>query len=50
MVQQHLVEGAHENHWHAELPARLPKIAADLRDGVGDSHQMTDPDEKDRHA
>jgi len=50
MVIQHLIERTEaEIRWHAELAARLPKIAADFRDGVGGPHQMTDHDAKGTH-
>jgi DNA-binding PadR family transcriptional regulator len=36
MVLRHLIERADaEVRWHGELAARIPKIAADFRDGVG---------------
>jgi hypothetical protein len=36
MVMRHLIErAAAEVRWHKELVARMPKIAADFRDGVG---------------
>ena len=45
MVIQHLIERAEaEVRWHTELAARLPKIAADFRDGVGGPHHLTSPD------
>jgi DNA-binding PadR family transcriptional regulator len=44
MVIQHLIERTEaEIRWHAELMARLPKISADFRDGIGGPHQTTDP-------
>jgi DNA-binding PadR family transcriptional regulator len=45
MVIRHLIERTEaEIRWHAELTARLPKIAADFRDGIGGPNQMTDRD------
>ena len=45
MVLQHLIErAAAEVRWHSELAARLPKIAADFRDGIGGPQQPHDPD------
>ena len=45
IVLQHLIERAEaEVRWHSELAARLPKIAADFRDGIGGPPQMDDPD------
>jgi DNA-binding PadR family transcriptional regulator len=36
MVLRHLIERAEaEARWHTELVARLPKIAADFREGIG---------------
>lgn len=50
MVIQHLIERTEaEIRWHTELAARLPKIAADFRDGIGGPHQLTDPDAKGTH-
>ena len=50
MVIRHLIERTEaEIRWHTELAARLPKIAADFRDGIGGPHQMTDPDAKGTH-
>jgi DNA-binding PadR family transcriptional regulator len=50
MVIRHLIERTEaEIRWHTELAARLPKIAADFRDGIGGLHQMTDPDAKGTH-
>lgn len=47
MVLQHLIERTEaEIRWHTELAVRLPKIAADFRDGVGGPPQLTDPDPK----
>jgi len=41
MVLQHLVERAGaEVRWHEELAARVPKIAADFRDGIGAPQQL----------
>ena len=43
MVIQHLIERTSaEVRWHEELAARLPKIAADFRDGVGGPRQQHD--------
>jgi DNA-binding PadR family transcriptional regulator len=45
MVIQHLIERTEaEIRWHTELAARLPKIAADFREGVGGPHHLTSPD------
>jgi DNA-binding PadR family transcriptional regulator len=45
MVVRHLIERTEaEIRWHTELMARLPKIAADFREGVGGPQQTTDPD------
>jgi DNA-binding PadR family transcriptional regulator len=45
MVLQHLIERASaEVRWHEELAARLPKIGADFRDGVGGPPQRHEPD------
>jgi hypothetical protein len=39
MVMRHQIERvAAEIRWHEELIARLPKIAADFREGVGGPH------------
>jgi len=47
MVLQHLIERAEaEVRWHTELAARLPKITADFRAGVGAPQQTHDPDVK----
>ena len=36
MVLRHLIErAAAEVRWHEELLGRMPKIAADFRDGIG---------------
>jgi DNA-binding PadR family transcriptional regulator len=41
MVLQHQIERASaEVRWHAELAARLPKIAADFRNGIGGPQQL----------
>lgn len=43
----HLIERcAAEVRWHEELTARLPKIAADFRDGIGGPAQLHDRDSK----
>jgi DNA-binding PadR family transcriptional regulator len=40
MVLRHLIARTEaEISWHAELAARLPKVAADFADGVGGPHQ-----------
>jgi DNA-binding PadR family transcriptional regulator len=45
MVMRHLIERSEaEVRWHTELAARLPKIAADFRDGIGGPHHLTSPD------
>jgi DNA-binding PadR family transcriptional regulator len=45
MVIQHLIERTEaEVRWHTELATRLPKVAADFRDGVGGPHHLTSPD------
>jgi DNA-binding PadR family transcriptional regulator len=45
MVMQHLIAKTEaEIRWHTELAARLPKVAADFRDGVGGPHHLTSPD------
>jgi DNA-binding PadR family transcriptional regulator len=50
MVMRHLAERAEaEVRWHTELAARLPKIVADFRDGIGGPDQMTDADAKGTH-
>jgi DNA-binding PadR family transcriptional regulator len=48
MVLLHLIERcAAEVRWHEELAARLPKIAADFRNGVGGPvFRLTNPDSK----
>ncbi len=47
MVMQHLIERAEaEVRWHTELAARLPKIAADFRDGIGGPVALSGPDAK----
>jgi DNA-binding PadR family transcriptional regulator len=44
MVLRHLIERADaEVRWHTELAARLPKIAADFRAGIGGPSQLTEP-------
>jgi DNA-binding PadR family transcriptional regulator len=46
MVCAHLIERQDaEVRWHEELAARVPKIAADFRDGVGAPQQLHDPDQ-----
>jgi len=51
MVIQHLIERTEaEIRWHAELIARLPKIAADFRDGIGGPNQTIDPDPRGTRA
>jgi len=51
MVIQHLIERAEaEVRWHTELAARLPKIAADFREGVGDPQRLSHPDAKGSHS
>ncbi len=45
MVIQHLIERTEADiRWHTELIVRLPKIAADFRDGIGGPNQAIDPD------
>jgi DNA-binding PadR family transcriptional regulator len=45
MVMQHLVARTEaEIRWHTELAARLPKIAADFRDGIGDPPGLSGSD------
>ena len=45
MVLRHLIERADaEVRWHEELAARVPKIAADFREGVGAPRQLDEPD------
>jgi DNA-binding PadR family transcriptional regulator len=47
MVLRHLVERLDaEVRWHEELAARVPKIAADFRDGVGAPQQLHDADQE----
>jgi DNA-binding PadR family transcriptional regulator len=47
MILQHLVERTEaEVRWHTELAARMPKIAADFREGVGGPGSLSDPDAK----
>ena len=42
MVIRHLIARAEaEVRWHTELADRIPKIAADFRDGVGDPQQLS---------
>jgi DNA-binding PadR family transcriptional regulator len=44
MVCAHLIERVDaEVRWHEELAARIPKIAADFREGVGAPQQLSDP-------
>jgi hypothetical protein len=36
MIMRHIIERvAAEVRWHEELIGRMPKIAADFRDGIG---------------
>jgi DNA-binding PadR family transcriptional regulator len=35
IIRHHIERAAAEVHWHSELLARMPKVAADFRDGVG---------------
>lgn len=43
MVCQHLIaRAAAELQWHTELAARVPKIAADFRDGIGGPQSQHD--------
>jgi DNA-binding PadR family transcriptional regulator len=45
MVLRHLIERADaEVRWHEELAARIPKIAADFREGIGAPRQLDEPD------
>jgi DNA-binding PadR family transcriptional regulator len=45
MVLRHLIERTEaEVRWHTELVDRLPKIAADFRDGIGGPQQLHGPD------
>jgi DNA-binding PadR family transcriptional regulator len=47
MVIRHLIERTEaEVRWHTELIGRLPKIAADFRDGIGSPNQTIDRDPK----
>jgi DNA-binding PadR family transcriptional regulator len=47
MVIQHVIARTDaELRWHTELSARLPKIAADFREGIGGPQQLTNPDVK----
>lgn len=47
MVCAHLIERMDaEVRWHKELAARIPKIAADFRNGVGAPQQLTRPDQE----
>ena len=47
MVVRHLIARTEaEISWHTDLRARLPKISADFRDGIGGPQQTTDPDPK----
>jgi DNA-binding PadR family transcriptional regulator len=47
MVLRHLAERLDaEVRWHEELAARVPKIAADFRDGVGAPQQLHDADQE----
>jgi DNA-binding PadR family transcriptional regulator len=47
MVLRHMIERTEADvRWHTELAARLPKIAADFRDGVGAPQQLPDRDSK----
>jgi DNA-binding PadR family transcriptional regulator len=46
MVIQHLIERADaEVRWHEELSARVSKIAADFREGIGAPQQLHDSDQ-----
>src|SRR5215472_12373708 len=46
MVCAHLIERVDaEVRWHEELAARIPKIAADFREGVGAPQQLNDPEQ-----
>jgi DNA-binding PadR family transcriptional regulator len=50
MVIQHVIARTDaEVRWHTELSTRLPKVAADFRDGVGGPQQLTAPDAKGTH-
>lgn len=47
MVCAHLIERMDaEVRWHEELAARIPKIAADFRNGVGAPQQLNPPDQE----
>ena len=47
MVCAHLIERMDaEVRWHEELAARIPKIAADFRNGVGAPQQLNRPDQE----
>jgi DNA-binding PadR family transcriptional regulator len=47
LVIQHLIARTEaEIRWHAEVAARIPKIAADFAEGVGQPQHLTDPDPK----
>jgi DNA-binding PadR family transcriptional regulator len=35
IIRHHIERAAAEVHWHSELLARMPKVAADFREGVG---------------
>ncbi len=44
MIIAHRIERiAAEVHWHGELLARMPKVAADFRDGIGAPNKGTAP-------
>jgi len=46
MVCAHLIERVDaEVRWHEELAARIPKIAADFREGVGAPQQLSNQDQ-----
>jgi DNA-binding PadR family transcriptional regulator len=47
MVLRHLIERADaEVRWHSELAARLPKIVADFRAGIGGPSHLAEPNPK----
>jgi DNA-binding PadR family transcriptional regulator len=44
MVIRHLIARTEaEVRWHAELADRIPKVAADFRDGIGSPQKLGDP-------
>lgn len=48
MVLQHVIARTEaEVRWHTELADRLPKVAADFRDGVGGPHHLANPESTD---